>query len=634
MNVANKCIEAKKSHNHEPNDKNSKIHNFYKKVRIECEKQATKLPKDIFEEMAKDFCAKEDIERKEISFSTIESSCAKRVKNLWPSEIPHTVEDVQEAIDKNREKPVLRYYQETMVSETEMVSFIFGRKELIEEFEKSDEVGQEGTFKTTPGPFRQTYIVTFKYKNHWFPAFVCLMVDKNKITYEVTFHCIYDYLAPKFQGSKMHLELEPESKEATMSQLKKISFENTNRSHRAEMKVKGCMFYYGSCILGNIKKHGLNTKYWYSQPFKNWVRRLMLLCLLPANRIILTWKLHLKNVKFSSFSSVDDLLLKDFKTYFEDQWIFNTETNVLSVFDTEVNSSNENERFKTKLNKKVPTNPHLWNFLHGTNELLDNAVSDLETLKDGKTLVQKEPRMNEEDLKHRKFAEAKLMSKDFTEIQFLDFLIEKFGTQFFHLIKPAEQDLENETVVVGYELDINEDFENVDDFSVPLNHPDTSKINEDITEINSNHRDKEKLEVDKYINKELKCDSYQKTLSCQEEENIFVNIKKPKTEESGLNYEREEPNVNHGIDELSDSEKSNEFMNCDKISLIENSDFYAEGNCQIPLVGTNFTTTKSGKRIVFHHEGYNYNRTRISKKGTCVFLRLVISFLKYFHKIV
>ena len=121
--------------------------------------------------------------------------------------------------------------------------------------------------------------------------------------------------------------------------------------------------------------------------------------------------------------------------------------------------------------------------------------------------------------------------------------------------------------------------------------------------------------------------SENKTLSCQEEENIFVNIKKPKTEESGLNYEREEPNVNHGIDELSDSEKSNEFMNCDKISLIENSDFYAEGNCQIPLVGTNFTTTKSGKRIVFHHEGYNYNRTRISKKGTCVFLRLVISFL-------
>ena len=120
-----------------------------------------------------------------------------------------------------------------------------------------------------------------------------------------------------------------------------------------------------------------------------------------------------------------------------------------------------------------------------------------------------------------------------------------------------------------------------------------------------------------------------KTLLYQEEENVLINIKKPKTEESGsgLDYEREEPNFNHDIDELSDSEKSSEFMNRNKISFTENLDFHAEGNCLIPLVGTNFTTTKSGKRIVFHHEGYNYNRSRISKKGTCVFLRLVISFL-------
>ena len=164
---------------------------------------------------------------------------------------------------------------------------------------------------------------------------------------------------------------------------------------------------------------------------------------------------------------------------------------------------------------------------------------------------------------------------------------------------------------------------------MPLDSPGTSTINEEFTEINSNHRDEEKLEVDKCINEELKRDCCQKTLLYQEEENVLINIKKPKTEESGsgLDYEREEPNLNHDIDELSDSEKSSEFLNCDKISFIENSDFYAEDNCQIPLVGSNFTTTKSGKRIVFHHEGYNYNRSRISKKGTCVFLRLVISFL-------
>ena len=80
----------------------------------------------------------------------------------------------------------------------------------------------------------------------------------------------------------------------------------------------------------------------------------------------------------------------------------------------------------------------------------------------------------------------------------------------------------------------------------------------------------------------------------------------------------------------------NEDLENDEISTIENSEFYDgvkcnDANNQIPEVGINFTTTKYNKMIVFHHnEGYNYNRSRISKNGNCVFLRLVISFLKIF----
>ena len=65
LDVIKKSIESKAPHCHEPNDKSSKIHNFYKIVRIECEKLPTQLHKYKFEEMAEDFCAKEGIERKE-----------------------------------------------------------------------------------------------------------------------------------------------------------------------------------------------------------------------------------------------------------------------------------------------------------------------------------------------------------------------------------------------------------------------------------------------------------------------------------------------------------------------------------------------------------------------------------------
>ena len=104
LDVIKKSIESKAPHCHEPNDKSSKIHNFYKIVRIECEKLPTQLHKYKFEEMAEDFCAKEGIERKEISFSTIESSCAKRAKRFTNSENEKSFENMQATIEKYKDK--------------------------------------------------------------------------------------------------------------------------------------------------------------------------------------------------------------------------------------------------------------------------------------------------------------------------------------------------------------------------------------------------------------------------------------------------------------------------------------------------------------------------------------------------
>ena len=39
---------------------------------------------------------------------------------------------------------------------------IFGRPELISAFEKSKNIGQDGTFRSCPSPFYQIYIVMFK----------------------------------------------------------------------------------------------------------------------------------------------------------------------------------------------------------------------------------------------------------------------------------------------------------------------------------------------------------------------------------------------------------------------------------------------------------------------------------------
>jgi hypothetical protein len=585
--------------------------------------------------MAEDFCKKEEIDRKEISFSKIEKSLKWSRRLLWPSEIPNSIEDVLEAIEKHQDKPVLQYYQETVRYSTnnqnDISSVIFGRRELIDEFEKSTEVGQEGSFKITPSPFSHVYIVTFKYKTHWFPAFVCLMAFKDKSAYTETFNCIYSNLVPQFQGSKIRLELEPESKEATVSVLKKISVENSNRSYLAKTKLKGCIFYYGSCILRNIKRNGLIMKYSRSLPFNRWVKRLLILCFLPAIHIKSTWNLHLKNMKFNSFNTVNKLLVEDFKRDFEDQWIHNTEADFLSIFETELNVTNEHERFRKKINKKESTNGTLWNFLDRMNELLENAVLDLNCLKDNKIIVQKQPRMNEDDLKHRKYAEAQLLSKDFTAIQFVDFLAENFGKRFFNSIDPDDE-CENEAVVAGLEFDINKDFENVDDFELALNSSDPCTITEEFTESYSYKKDENSFKVNSGCAKRgLKRDSNQQTFSYQEDENHLLKIKKSRnSEELDQSYEQEEPSMNDMIDELSTPEESNDFIPNDYLSTIENSKCYDEqekdkDNSQIPEVGSNYTSTKFGKSVVYHHEGFNYNKSKMNTSGKFVSLRCQLS---------
>ena len=78
------------------------------------------------------------------------------------------------------------------------------------------------------------------------------------------------------------------------------------------------------------------------------------------------------------------------------------------------------------------------------NEFLDNAVAKLQDEK--KSTMKKDPRMNQDDLQHRKFAETQLKSGNFTGIQFLDFVAEKFSTNFFHSIEP-EEDSEQDKVI-------------------------------------------------------------------------------------------------------------------------------------------------------------------------------------------
>ena len=58
-----------------------------------------------------------------------------------------------------------------------------------------------------------------------------------------------------------------------------------------------------------------------------------------------------------------------------------------------------------------------------------------------------------------------------------------------------------------------------------------------------------------------------------------------------------------------------------------------KGICPIPELGKNYTTTKYGKSIAFHHEGYTYQKSKANVDHTLHSLRFVLSFLRHLIKL-
>ena len=187
---------------------------------------------------------------------------------------------------------------------------------------------------------------------------------------------------------------------------------------------------------------GLITRYYDSRgPFRYGVRQVMMLCLLPAKHIKPTWVNHLSHQEFPGLLSTrEQLSLVEFKDYFFDQWIENTNPNFLSVFGIEINSNNALESYNKKLNAHIGSKkPNIWVFVEAMNEMLDDAVIDLKSLQKGERITRNQPRLSDENLMDPKHAQQEILAKRFTPIQFINYLVENWGTKFFLQINTSEK---------------------------------------------------------------------------------------------------------------------------------------------------------------------------------------------------
>ena len=285
-------------------------------------------------------------------------------------------------------------------------------------------------------------IVMFRKEQPFLPAFFCLLMKKSKQVNLPTFRTIYKELAPHFCGESVHQDFQSATEKIIRQVLTECSTENIERVSLAKCCVHGCMFHVCKCCLDRLKKVGLITRYYDSRgPFRYWVRQVMMLCLLPAKHIRPTWVNYLSHQEFPDLLSTrEQLSLVEFKDYFFDQWIEDTNPNFLSVFGIDINSNNALESYNKKLNARIGSKkPNIWVYVETMNEMLDNAVIDLQTLQKGERITRNQPRLSDENLMLQKHAQREILAERFTPIQFINYLVENWGTKFFSQINTSEK---------------------------------------------------------------------------------------------------------------------------------------------------------------------------------------------------
>ena len=157
-------------------------------------------------------------------------------------------------------------------------------------------------------------------------------------------------------------------------------------------------------------------------------------------------------------------------------------------------------------------------------------------------------------------------------------------------------------------------------------------IKEEFSELIQGSEDENLQDTNKSGRRQLKRKSNENNY--QQGENLPSENKISRTTiQSENNPVSQDLGIDFYADETSSSEQSSEFNYHKKDILnLENDEAKENGwDFQIPEIGKNYSTIKSGRAIIFHHEGYNYCRSRINTDGGLVFLRFVIpQFLSFF----
>lgn len=200
----------------------------------------------------------------------------------------------------------------------------------------------DGTFKSTPKPYYQLYVLHLDLKSdenstNIVPVVYALLPNKTEQTYTRLFILI---------KQRFNIEIKAFKSDYEIAQINAVSTVFPNAD------ISGCYHHFNDAVWKYSKKIKLNR----TSEGRNVTRMAAMIPLLPANLIPAAWS-HILD------KSPRNDGMKRFRRYFERQWYPKFSPNILSCAGQRHRTTNSLEGWHRRINGRIPKNPNFYYFL-------------------------------------------------------------------------------------------------------------------------------------------------------------------------------------------------------------------------------------------------------------------------------
>jgi hypothetical protein len=173
---------------------------------------------------------------------------------------------------------------------------IYASENSLKYLRKAKIIFGDGTFKICPSPFYQLYVIHGLLFGISVPLVYTFMKSKNSISYGILFSRLSNYL--------QNLEyLIIDFEQAVF----KTAFETI-----PHVTVHSCFFHLGQSMWRKIQSYGFSNDYKCNKNFRVSVKKLLLLCYFPIERVISELKMIDKSCEGKDFFNKYDEILSFF----------------------------------------------------------------------------------------------------------------------------------------------------------------------------------------------------------------------------------------------------------------------------------------------------------------------------------